>query len=292
LGDGALCYTLCVGQDAGLASPFRLDGLAEAHAHIENLRIGTRYFWKVFAWQNGQLAAESAVWSFTTHSQPPRWIYIPGITNVRDLGGWPLVGGGRIRQGLIFRSSEMNSHLSITAQGRYILEQQLGIRTDIDLRGSDELRQPVLDETRVAYFNFPIQSYGYFAKPENWADYREVFRLLANPQCYPLILHCWGGADRTGTAAFLLGAVLGVETASLVRDYELTSLSIWGERKYSSSEFQGFLKALAGFAAPGTDVQTQAEGYLRAIGVTAAEIASIRAIMLEEAGEQNLKGLI
>ncbi|NIY15094.1 MAG: hypothetical protein GWM98_09410, partial [Nitrospinaceae bacterium] len=77
------------------------------------------------------MVAESAVASFKTDPSPPRWIRVPGITNVRDLGGWPLPGGRRIRQGMVFRSSEMNGHLNLTSRGKHILEEELGIRTDL-----------------------------------------------------------------------------------------------------------------------------------------------------------------
>lgn len=36
-------------------------------------------------------------------------------------------------------------------------------------------------------------------------------------------LHCVGGADRTGTLAFLIEALVGVSESDLSKDYELTS---------------------------------------------------------------------
>ena len=39
----------------------------------------------------------------------------------------------------------------------------------------------------------------------------------------PVYFHCIGGADRTGTLAFLIEALVGVSESDLSKDYELTS---------------------------------------------------------------------
>ena len=274
-------FTLLIGDNAQLKETQRWEGLHNPHLDVTNLYIGKRYFWKVTGQCNGKSIAESKTWSFTTHPEPPRWIHIPEITNVRDIGGWPLPGGGRIRQGLVFRSSEMNSHVNLTGEGRRILEQDLKIRTDIDLRGDDEVRAPALDLKQVDYINFPIQPYAHINEAVYQTDYRRLFQLLADPLRYPLIIHCWGGADRTGTVIFLLEALLGMEEELLIRDYELTSLSIWGERDHTSAQFQEFLEILKGFVHPGADLRTQIESYLLSIGVSTDEIAAIRSNLIE-----------
>ena len=38
-----------------------------------------------------------------------------------------------------------------------------------------------------------------------------------------MYFHCIGGADRTGTLAFLIEALLGVNEGDMSKDYELTS---------------------------------------------------------------------
>ena len=80
-------------------------------------------------------------------------------------------------------------------------------------------------------------------------------------------------------------AVLGVEEENIFTDYELTSLSIWGERRRDSDWFRSLLAALAPFGdhASKALLNRQAEGYLRAIGVTAREIARLRKNLTEPA---------
>jgi protein tyrosine/serine phosphatase len=273
----SLRYELLIAKDAEFSDPVRVKDLKITNTRVSNLEIGTRYYWKVTAARNAQELAASSVGEFTTHPQAPRWLSVPGITNVRDIGGWTTPAGQRIRQGMVYRSSEMNGHLELTAQGREILLNQLGIRTDLDLRGSDELCEPALPGTR--YINIPLLPYTHIAETQYQPMYRQVFQLLADPAIYPVIIHCWGGADRTGTVVFLLQALLGVQEKSLIRDYELTSLSIWGERRHTSDEFSAFLKYLS---EQGESIHDSVEQYLRSVGVSSAELSSIRNILVSD----------
>lgn len=50
---------------------------------------------------------------------------------------------------------------------------------------------------------------------------KQIIRLLYNGQA--VYIHCMVGADRTGTLAFLLEALLGVSESDLSKDFELTS---------------------------------------------------------------------
>ncbi len=266
-----------------------LRGLKTEQAEVKNLRIATSYSWQVAAYagadtgapDESQPLAQSSVGQFQTNPAPPRWIEVPGVTNVRDMGGWPLEGGGRVRQGLLFRGAEMNAHCTITPAGEDVMLDMLGIRTDIDLRGDSEDWGPVLDRQRVAYVNIPLASYDMIASPTYTPLYRKLFKLLADAANYPVYLHCWGGADRTGTAAFLVGALLGMRVPDLLLDYELTSLSIWGERRSDTEPFIELLQALSLFAAEDSPLQAQVEGYLRFAGVTKSEMAAVRRLLIE-----------
>ncbi len=282
----AVEYSLIIDRDARLLEKVvEMHGLVEPRAEVYNLCIGTRYYWKVTAGcaEHGKdcLQAESTVGQFITNPKPPRWINVPGITNVRDIGGYPLPEGSRVRQGMVFRGSEMNGHCSITSEGRNVLTADLGIRTDIDLRGLGEDRKAVLDVRQVVYVNIPIMPYASIARPQFTRHYRSLFNLLAVRANYPVFLHCWGGADRTGTIVFLIQALLGMREEDMFADYELTSLSIWGQRLCGSEAFQDLLQTLELFAPIGSSVQTQVERYLKVIGVTEEEIGEMKRIMVE-----------
>ena len=273
---GSFSYELAISRNADFDDPLVLRNLSEPKAEARHLHIATRYFWKVAATRSGRRAAESPVWSFTTNSAPPRWIRVPGITNVRDVGGWPLPGNRIVRQGVIYRSSEMNSHLDITEEGQEILTHELGIRTDLDLRGDTEETEPVLDTRMVRWINIPVVPYEGIGEETARKSYRKVFETFADASNYPVLFHCWGGADRGGTVAFLLGALLGMSMEDLIRDYEVTSLSIWGARSRESDEFKRMLNVLARSGNGNDNINEQVENYLRAAGLAEKHIASIR----------------
>lgn len=246
------------------------NGRAEAY----NLMIGAAYEWYVRAG-----GAESVRVRFFTDPTPPRMLAVEGISNVRDFGGFPTRGGKRIRQGLLYRTSELDTHVSVTEAGKETLY-ALGVRTDVDLRGvKDEPRGPVLDPARVAWVNFAVAAYGEIFTPEQVAAYGKSFAFLADEARFPAIVHCWGGIDRTGTWLYLLGAALGVEEAWLDMDYEFSSFSRWGRRSHRSEQFCAFRAELGAF---GEDLQTAARAYLRAGGVTQPQIDRLAALFTEE----------
>jgi protein-tyrosine phosphatase len=277
-----LAYDLLISRNEDLRDARIVPDLRRSRVSVFHLHIGTRYFWKVIARHQGLEVAQSQVWSFVTHAAPPRWIAVPGITNVRDMGGWPLPGGRIVRQGLIYRSSEMNSHVEITEEGKRILIEELGIRTDLDLRGNTEDARPVLDTRRVEWIHVSVQPYDAIGDARHQDGYRRVFEVLADAAKYPLLFHCWGGADRAGTVAFLLSALLGKNREHLFRDYELTSLSIWGLRSRWSVECQSLLRALEPYD-EGGNINRQVENYLRFIGIPAAHADRIREILIANA---------
>ena len=275
---GPLRYDLHISSHPDLAPPLILEDLSEPRAEVAHLFIATPYAWKVIARRGNTPIAESPVWRFVTHSDTPRWINVSGITNVRDLGGWALPGKCRVRQGMVYRSGQLNGGREITPEGREVLMHHLGIRTDLDIRWSDqEPTQPVLDEEQVRWINIPILGYGRIGEEQDLENYPRVFELFAQRSSYPILFHCAAGADRAGTIAFILKALLGVSTEDLFRDYELTSLSGSGVRDVASESFQGLLDALQPF---GKNYMERAESYLLSTGVTPEEIAAIRELLI------------
>jgi len=115
-------------------------------------------------------------------------------------------------------------------------------------------------------------------------NFRKVFSLMADKSNYPMYFHCTGGADRTGTVAFLVNALLGVSEVDLIHDYEFTTFSIYGQRNTQQGEysgyFQDFITRLKSF--DGDTLAEKTENYMLSIGVTETEIYNIRAIMLGE----------
>lgn len=215
---------------------------------------------------------------FMTDALPPRVLTVDGISNVRDIGGFRSQKFGcLVRQGLLYRTSELNSHANITDSGRNILENELKVRTDLDLRGSSEERISVLDQEKVTWINIPLTAYSDAFREENRPVYGIAFRLLTDADRFPMIVHCWGGIDRTGTFLFFLGALLGVSEDDLCTDYEFSSFSRWGRRSRNSDQFSDFLNL---FHKCGKDTCSCAENFLHSCGISDCEIDSIRRIFL------------
>ena len=72
--------------------------------NVDNLEIATEYEWTVSG------GDEKATAKFRTEDTPLRLVRFPGVPNVRDLGGRIGLGGKRVKQGLVFRSSGLNEN--------------------------------------------------------------------------------------------------------------------------------------------------------------------------------------
>ena len=113
----------------------------ENKASLYNLKLGTKYYYKVKAVYKTTVF-ESEVKCFVTNNIGPRNIYAEGVENVRDLGGYTLEDGRKIKQGLIYRTAQFNydhgDESAIksepTGKGKDVLVYQLGIKSDIDVR--------------------------------------------------------------------------------------------------------------------------------------------------------------
>ena len=244
-------------------------------AEIRNLRIGTRYEWFV---RIGDEISETR--TLHTDPQPPRMLYVDGISNVRDFGGFRAGDGQKVRQDMIYRTSELDTHVSITEAGKRTLTDDLCIRTDLDIRGiKDEPRSPVLDTERVKWINIPLAAYEHVFTAEQLARYGQSYKLLTYPESYPLIVHCWGGIDRTGTWLYVLGGMLGVSEEDLGLDYEMSSFSRWGRRSRYSEQFLALRKGLFTY---GETFQDACTGFMKAGGLTDEELDVIRALLLEK----------
>lgn len=241
-----------------------------------NFEAGVTYYWRV---RNPR--EESEVFSFTAADEVPRFLYVDGMTNLRDLGGYVTEDGKRIKQGLIIRGAEPDMHTIITEYGKKTMNGLFGIKTEIDLRGEAAgftLKSPIGDN--VNYHLIPLQAYEYYVLESNFEAIRKIFKILSDKNNYPVFFHCWGGADRTGCLAFSIEALLGLCEEKLMQDFELTCLSYYGNIKSrDEKEFSSMIGSLSTF---GESWKERMEKFLISCGVTKEEIENIREIMLEK----------
>lgn len=253
---------------------------------VDNLLKGQTYYWKVVS-SDGSVSSEIS--SFVTADEGPRTMNVGGISNVRDIGGYLTEDGKRVRQGVVYRGTEMNNIYNITPTGKSYMRDVLKIRTDLDFRSESEsqgITHSPLGED-VNYVRAPILGYYHQEKYEVREYFVTVMKVFAEPNNYPVYFHCYAGADRTGMVAFLFGALLGVPYETLVRDYEFTSFSPLGIRQMNSAdsevvgkEMNNFYDALMRY--DGDSLKERAETYVISyLGLTPSEVMIIRDCMLE-----------
>ena len=247
-----------------------------------NAYLGEHFYWRGGA----DLATidQSPVHETTVTSLAPRNCYVPGVTNVRDIGGYEssLVPGAKIKQGLYYRGAYIND---MTKEGLDILYNQLGVRAEIDLRDADRGRTYLKGLEKIAYYNAPMSYEDYFG---GHADaFKIVFDVISRAEEAPVYLHCQAGADRTGVASFMLLTVCGVSFEDAAFDYMFTNFSVMGSRVLSVP--QSYYERLNGFA--GDTKAEQAKSWMMSKGVSEETVEIIRETFVPGYVSEYLKGL-
>lgn len=257
----------------------------EEYYSLINLFIGTTYYWQVSFESEGE-TYESEVKSFTTTSKGPRNLKIEGVTNCRDLGGWATADGNRVKQGMLYRTAKLgwtNKDL-ITRDGKKTMTDELGIKSEIDLRnGETEIRE-TSTLSGVELFNFGVSGSG---KENMESILPGIFEVLADESNYPLFFHCAAGADRTGVVAYLVLALLGVSEKDILRDYAFTNFGAITTEK-NGSQFRtpttfkrdGFVIDTVN-SSSGSTLQEKCRNYLKSIGITDATLDKVVELMTE-----------
>ena len=128
----------------------------------------------------------------------------------------------------------------------------------------------------INFVHIPSTAYGGIFTDKGMANYAALFRVFCHRENYPIDFHCIAGADRTGSLAFLLLAVLGVEREEVMRDYTFTSF--YSVRRHAS--FDALERGMDKYGTPEEPLVQKAERYLLKAGVTSEEIGAFREIVL------------
>ena len=245
---------------------------------------------------------------------PRRHLQLEGTFNTRDIGGYATRDGRQTRWGQLLRSDSLHR---LTARDRDAL-QDYGLRTVIDLRRSAEMQRQVnvfFGSEEVTYYHHNMA--GDIPMPERqglpqleeverrrWMysvvlDKREpevcdTLRALAAPGALPALVHCAGGADRTGIITALVLGIAGVPAETIAGDYALTArynlpryLEDHPELDAATYTWQDFQRDTC---PPGVmlgvlrDLDLRhcgVEGYALHAGVSPAEIEALREALVE-----------
>jgi len=284
-------YSLDVRRVGGESQCFAVSNRTDVQ--LTNLEIGAKYEWSVT-----DRAGSVATGSFVTEDIPPRLLYAGGVKNLRDIGGWKGHEGQRVRQGMVYRSAGLRlsarqkggslfggrieaGERRVTPAGIVTLRDDLKIKTDLELRTRREaacMESSVLGDD-VKWLNIPFVAYDFIDNPVRGREpFAKIFKTFLDERNYPILFHCSGGRDRTGTLSFLLNGLLGVSEDDLCRDWEATVFSE-GDLSFGPDRLGRLLEYLKGFGCE--TVGERCEHYVLGCGITREEIETFRRIMLE-----------
>lgn len=225
-------------------------------------------------------------------AKSPRFMYVDGASNVRDVGGWNSTLGGKIKQGVLYRGGEIDGKKNqgvagffITAGGKKTLLNVMKIKTDFDLRDPyalqiDQSKPGILGKDVTRTF---LPSAYYEQILNSKSTLKTAFTAFANPEAYPAYIHCTHGVDRAGTMMLVLEALLGVEKADLIRDYELSNFFYpHVDRTYNENggDILTLISKLESDYEGATLADKTADMLIKS-GVTQQQIDAIRSIFIE-----------
>ena len=226
--------------------------------------------------ERGRILEDAAMRKILAEGTPYE---IDGVFNFRDLGRKTGLDGRRVRTGVLYRSARFDQ---VTDSGRRRIVCELGVRTDLDLRGAGELvvknASPLGEEVRFELTPIPLYD-GIFSKNGRTA-FARALKVAMDERNWPLAFHCKTGKDRTGTLAFVLLALLGVDEETICLDWELTAFHVPELSRLSHAP--RYDRLLAGFEAmSGLSLLGKVESYVCSLSITEKEILEFRERMLE-----------
>lgn len=201
-------------------------------------------------------------------------------TNVRDLGGWSC-DGGTVKYGKLFRGGEFKQ------ADLDIFLNQLKIKHELNLRGLSESNEEITILRNYVRFTCP-DAYVWYTIGDTYKNtWKEilgcVFDAAINNE--PVFFHCSAGADRTGTVACIIEAILGVSQSDIDKDYELTCFKTGtatdnSSRRRNETEWSGLITQINNLSV-GNSFRDKVLNWVASLGFTVEEINSFRNAMID-----------
>lgn len=230
-----------------------------------------------------------------------RRIPLGNMMNLRDLGGYPVTGGGQTAWRHILRGDLPNGLTETDLQ--WLRDRD--ITTVIDLRSGEEAKRfPDQLAAAPGFFYHHISMVGgeklpnleedvgksYFEMLERREAPAQVMRLIAQAPG-GVLFHCMAGKDRTGCTAALLLSLAGVGRPDILADYQVTEIYIremvrrMRRDRPEAPAFMGQSRVV--YMEECLDRLEQAHGsvaeYLRWLGLSGRELDALRNKLVQEA---------
>lgn len=206
------------------------------------------------------------------------------------------VAMGGLGVNALYRSSNpANNELGRAAYADDLTE-AAGIQTVMNLADSDEAIKDYMaaegfdspyyaslfESGKVKALNLGVD----FSAPDFQAGLAEGLRFFAENKG-PYLVHCTEGKDRAGFVIALLEALMGAAYEEIVADYMVTYINYYhvvdGSEQYTAIANSNIVKTLATIASVSvdtlaeTDLAVAAAAYIEAIGLSAEEVAQLKA---------------
>ncbi len=243
-----------------------------------------------------------------------RHLPLKGAYNIRDLGGYPTAGGGRIAWRRVLRADSL--HRLAPGEADRLVDE--GLRSVIDLRTRAEVAaapSPFADYPGVSFVNLPLfddlspealsrpaapvdhplASFYHTALRARGPALRAIFTRIARCEAGAVLFNCTAGKDRTGIVALLLLALAEVPRDEIIADYTLTEqlipdlvaefLALSRARGGDVESYARLLESPAQTAAQVLDDLDRdfggAAGYFDHIGVARQDVVRLRDRLIE-----------
>ena len=279
-------FAVTFGQKDDLSDGFRVEGSSSKSLNLQNVFLGKNYF-KVIAEHSDNSEADSGIMSFNVTTQAPRNIKIDGMTNCRDMGGRTTVGGGKVKQGMIYRTSGVKggNPANVTAEGLAEMKNHFKMKTEINVSDGTSYNGTGNGWDVINHmmdYDSANQTHHHFSR--NAESLKAFFKTLSDSSKYPVFYHCRIGTDRTGLCANLLGGLLGVDKNELYQDYLFSNFGNIGEqRKIGASAGQDNIENYMNEidAMPGATFANKCYNTLLAIGVERSTLDTVISLLTE-----------
>ena len=269
-------YSFISGQKQDLSDGYTITCTNKSVTYY-NPYLGRNYYKLVANFSDGQ-KAETDIRYFDVDTTYPRNLTIGGMTNCRDMGGRTLEDGGKMKQGLIYRTSGCKYDYStvITNDGKKEMLEHLKVKTEVNVADGSGYNLALTGTTvKNFYMDYSGGSHHFSRNAESVKNF---FNLLGDSNNYPVYFHCRIGTDRTGLCAILLSGLLGVSLNEIYQDYLFSNFGKIGEKRYigakaGADNIQNYISDIQNMS--GKTFKNKVYNMLLSIGVSRSTLNTI-----------------
>ena len=291
-------FQFLYGQRSDLGDAYTVEGTTANSISFVNPYLGDNYFKVIANFSDGTKEA-SQIKVFKVDTQAPRNLDVGNMPNCRDMGGRTTYAGGKIKQGLIYRTAgnKFDNSSQVNQDCKNVLTNQLKVKTEINVANSTT-NNVNLSGTKVvdAFMAYGATPYSNLAR--NSVRIRQIMDVLADESNYPVFYHCRIGTDRTGITGVMINGLLGVPFNEVIQDYGFSNFSPIDNQRYpgktpdnNGDDIKKYIDEI--LAMPGKNFQEQTYNALLTLGVPAEKLNTIIDIMTEgNKADISIKGVV